>query len=332
MAKHTVLVPGEKYTIGKLKEARRSGKYVEGANFYPRELELFQDDPAALIREYVLPGHLPAEPLLEMSDNVVTLGSCFASHLRSYLQQAGCSSDNFWIPEHLTTTHAMLDFISWCVTGQETDRGFRYEIDLAETSHDQIEILEYLRNAAAYILTFGLTEIWEDRETGHVFWRGMPKEILNHDRHVFRVTTAEENESNIVAMIDLIRKVSPEAPIVLTLSPVPLKATFREISCVAADCLSKATLRLAIDSVMSKHYPSVYYWPSFEIVRWLGAHQSQPSFGIGVQDARHVNAELVAQIIDLFVESFYRPAQDGTSARAVREEPAAPDVLAISPD
>lgn len=313
MGKHTSLDPGKKHTIGKLEETERSRNYSVGANFYPSEVELFEGDLAALIKEYVLPGHLPAEPLLETTDNIVTLGSCFANNLRMYLQRVGCSSDNFWIPNPLTTTHAMLDFISWCVTGRETVRGFRYEIDLAESVPDQAEILRYLRNASAYVLTFGLAEIWEDRVTGHVFWRGIPKDSFDEDRHVFRVTTVEENEQNIVEIVDLIRTVSPDAVIVLTLSPVALRATFREISCVTADSVSKSTLRVALNGVMSRRLPNVYYWPSFEIVRWLGPHRSTPSFGIRARDARHVDEELVALIVDLFVESFYRSAPGSAS-------------------
>ena len=62
-------------------------------------------------------------------------------------------------------------------------------------------------------------------------------------------STVDENEANIVRIVELIRSVNPSAPIVLTLSPVPLLATFRGRSCVTADAVSKAALRMAIDNV-----------------------------------------------------------------------------------
>jgi hypothetical protein len=108
-------------------------------------------------------------------------------------------------------------------------------------------------------------------------------------------------------MVDLVRQVNATAPIVVTLSPVPLEATFRDISCMTADSVSKSVLRVAIDQAMGEHRPDVYYWPSFEIVRWAGAHLSWPSYGFHDDRARHVTRYSVGRIIDAFVESFYVP-------------------------
>jgi hypothetical protein len=38
-----------------------------------------------------------------------------------------------------------------------------------------------------------------------------------------------------------------------------------------ADCLSKATLRVAVDQLVTST-PYCLYWPAFEIVRWLGSY------------------------------------------------------------
>jgi hypothetical protein len=266
-----------------------------------------------LIREYVLAGHTPPEPLLETSDRVLTFGSCFAGELRDYLARAGFSADTFWIPEGLNNSYAILDFVSWCVTGAETGRGHRYDTDEAgkikEWNPEQTQelVLGHLREAGAFVFTLGLAEVWEDRATGSVFWRGVPKDVFDPDRHFFRPTSVEENEENIGATIELIRRVS-SAPIVLTLSPVPLNATFRDISCLTADCVSKSTLRVALDRVVGRSLPGVYYWPSFEIVRWVGGHVPWPAYGFNRGDSRHVTRYLVAQIIDAFVKAFYTPA------------------------
>lgn len=58
----------------------------------------------------------------------------------------------------------------------------------------------------------------------------------------------------------------------LTVSPVPLNATFEMESAVVADCVSKATLRVAVEDVLRQGIPGVRYFPSFEIVRWLSAY------------------------------------------------------------
>ena len=305
--------------------------HSQGAKFYPREQRLFRD-LQRLIQEYVLTGYTPASPQLEAADSVVTLGSCFARELRTYLEQSGVASDNIALNAELDNTYAILDFLSWIVTGRETGRGFRYETSSGDISEwtppgGREKLLAKLHRGQAYVFTLGLAEIWEDRKTGGVFWRGIPADIFDARRHVFRLSTVEENEQNIRRIIELIRTLNPSAPIVLTLSPVPLKATFGDVSCVGADCLSKSTLRLALHRVMATKPTNVYYWPSFEIVRWIGAHLPWPAYGVDDGVSRHTTRYLVANIIDAFVEAFYTPA----AVAELRAKNGSPSVGARSP-
>jgi hypothetical protein len=305
-------------TIGKLDKSR-SGTWQKrhwhsvGATRFPLDATDFETDLPGLIREHVLPGHVPAEPMLSADDSVVTLGSCFARELRIFLAGSGFASDNFWIPSALNNTYAILDFVSWCVTGAETGRGYRYDRadngDIADwkPAEEREGILGHLREAGAFVFTLGLAEIWEDRETGQVFWRGIPRETFDPDRHAFRLSTVEENEGNLHRIVELIREVNPRAPIVFTLSPVPLMATFRGISPVTADCVSKSILRVALDRVLAQRPENVYYWPSFEIVRWLGGHLPSAAYGVDDGVSRHVTRSLVAHIVRAFVEAFYTP-------------------------
>src|SRR6185312_11163490 len=233
--------------VGKLRTTRTREQHIDGAIFYPASPELYEGDVTELIREHILPGHTPSEPMLTEADRVIAFGSCFARELRAALERAGLASDNFWIPDHLTTSFALLDYMSWAETGDDTGRGFRYDEKLAE--RDDAAIREHLREAGAFVLTFGLSEVWEDRETGAVLWRGIPRDVFDQKRHSFRVTTVDENVRNIAETVELIRRVNGRAPVVLTLSPVPLKATFRGISCIMADAVSKSTLRVALDQV-----------------------------------------------------------------------------------
>jgi GSCFA family protein len=284
-----------------------------GANLYPSEQELFEGDLGQLIREHVITGWAPKEPLLGIDDSVYTLGSCFARELLRYLTKAGVSSKRVWIPSGLNNSFAILDFFSWCATGQETGRGFRY--DRLETG----EIVEWkpegerqayadeFAKAGAFVFTFGLAEVWEDKETGGVFWRGVPEEIFDADRHVFRLSSVEENAANISQIIEHCRALNPDAPVVLTLSPVPLMATFREVSCITADAVSKSVLRVALDQVVRDGREGVYYWPSYEVVKWVGPHLDWPAYGLHNRKPRDVSKQLVAAIIDAFVEAYYTP-------------------------
>jgi hypothetical protein len=281
---------------------------------YPQEQATFEGDLGSLIRAWVLPGHVPAEGLLGADAGVIALGSCFASHLRGYLERAGVDSALLWVPSDLNNTYAIRDFVSWCATGRETPRGYTYtraedgSIREWAPEAERERYVEALRRAGLFVFTFGLAEAWEDSETGAVFWRGIPSELFDAARYTFRLTSVEENEANILEIIRLVRLVNPAAPIVLTLSPVPLKATFRGISCITADCVSKATLRVALDRVLAARPESVYYWPSFEVVRWVGANRPASMFGGDDGRARHVSGEVVGEIIGAFLEAFYTPA------------------------
>jgi hypothetical protein len=163
--------------IGKLSGARALGAYADsrwhhlGAKRYPPRW-LFDHDVPRLIREWIVPGHAPPAGMLSTGDTVMTLGSCFALEMRMYLERVGVASNNFLIPGGLGNTFAILDFVSWSVTGNETARGFRYDgTDAGEirewtpAAEREQYLLEFER-AGAFMFAIGLAEVWEDRVTG----------------------------------------------------------------------------------------------------------------------------------------------------------------------
>lgn len=278
---------------------------------YPERREEFANF-AELFRTFIAEGHAPRQPLLEQSDTIVTLGSCFAAELRHFLNQVGFSSDSVWVPSGLNNTYAILDFVSWAVTGQQTATGYRYDRDDKtgaivewQPEFERQAYRGHFEKAGAFVFTLGLAEVWEDRQTGEVFWRGVPEHVFDQGRHAFRLSTVEQNLANLESLVRVLRQANPDAPIVFTLSPVPLKATFRPISCMTADCVSKSILRVALDLLMQQNLPGVYYWPSFEMVKWVGCHVDWPSYGMDDGVVRHVSRHYVINIIDTFVRCFY---------------------------
>ena len=83
---------------------------------------------------------------------------------------------------------------------------------------------------------------------------------------------------------------------------MPLKASFEFDSAVQADCLSKSTLRVAAHEILAQGIENVFYWPSFEIVRWLSSHTESP-FGKDDQNNLHVNEDIINLIMELFIEN-----------------------------
>jgi hypothetical protein len=148
-----------------------------------------------------------------------------------------------------------------------------------------------------FILTLGLSEVWYDKTTGDVFWRAIPSDSFDAGRHGFRVSTVAENLDNLRTIVALVRKHRPGARVVLTLSPVPLVATFRPVSCVSANSVSKSVLRVAIDELMREGVPGLYYFPSYEIVT---SYFRDPY----ALDNRHVRPEVVATIMAAFARHY----------------------------
>jgi hypothetical protein len=144
-----------------------------GAKRYPPG-PLFDEDLPTLIREWIVPGHEPPAGMLSPSDAVLTLGSCFARDMRLHLERLGLTSSNFVIPGGLGSTSALLEFVSWCVTGQATERGFRYESvkgeveDWTPAAEREEYLLEFERTGA-FVFAIAMAEVWEDRVTGGVF-------------------------------------------------------------------------------------------------------------------------------------------------------------------
>ena len=123
-----------------------------------------------------------------------------------------------------------------------------------------------------------------------------------HENLQFKVISAQENKENIEQICELIYKNNPNATIIMTLSPIPLRATFRDESIMIANTVSKSSLRVSIDEVYRNKATNhkMFYWPSFEI--------AQNYFGSDtfVEDNRHVKDAYIKTIMDAFAKYFIK--------------------------
>jgi hypothetical protein len=123
------------------------------------------------------------------------------------------------------------------------------------------------------------------------------------EKFAFRTPSVQENVDNMTAIIAAIRRRNSQAKIFISISPVPLTVTFEMKSALNADCISKSTLRVTAHELLQKGLPNLYYWPAFEIVRWMGGHVG-PFFGNDDDASWHVSEALVDQITEIFIEKF----------------------------
>jgi hypothetical protein len=173
--------------------------------------------------------------------------------------------------EGFVNTFSIRDQFDWLLEGTAPDIGVWLKAD-GRVQHYIDDNKEagraILLETQVFVITLGLAEVAYSKETGRVMWAGVPRSQWDENRYGFRVTTVAENVANIKRIVELIRKHRGNAPIILTLSPVPLNATFRPVSCITANSVSKAILRVAIDEVMGDATAdaNLFYWPSYEIV------------------------------------------------------------------
>jgi hypothetical protein len=132
-----------------------------------------------------------------------------------------------------------------------------------------------------------------------VFWRAIPRSKFDAARHGFKVSTVAENRENLDTIYRIIRANRPKASVIFTLSPVPLTATFRPVSCITANTVSKSVLRVALDEFLRAHVeePGLFYFPSFEITK---EYFRDPYRG----DNRHVRTDVIKQIMRSFAKHY----------------------------
>ncbi len=285
----------------------------EHTHFGPTKINLRERDA---VDQYILRGWLPDQPFVSKNTPIVAFGSCFAGHISRYLSERGYrvlgkdlrrSAYVIRFAEGMVNTFAIRQQFEWAFEGRDLEEGLWHDPSgrLVRPEHEiREETLGIFQTADVFILTLGLSEVWYSKETGGVFWRAIPADVFDPEKHGFRVSSVEENLQNLRASVDSIRRNRPGARIILTLSPVPLVATFRPVSCVTANSVSKAILRVAIDELMREAGTGgdLFYFPSYEIV----TSYFQDPYEL---DNRHVRPEAVRTIMEAFVRHFVTAEQ-----------------------
>lgn len=267
-------------------------------------------------------------PIMDKSTPVASMGSCFAGNVKNHLKREGFNyvqtSDapgsavgsaawgtvynTFCIRQELTRAAGGFHPVEgqwkdgkggW-LDPYRKDVGWK-SIAAGRTERDQHwkDARRAVEQAGVFILTAGLTEVWFNREDGAAFFQVPPAHVFEPDRHSFRATTVDENADNLRSAVSIIRQLNPECHIILTVSPVPLRATFRPVNVVVANAESKATLLIAVHRVVGETDERVHYFPSYEIVTVMTANPFKP-------DNRHVRPAVIDKVMDVFTRSFVR--------------------------
>ena len=122
-------------------------------------------------------------------------------------------------------------------------------------------------SAHVFVFTLGLTEAWQNRQTGveYAVCPGTLAGSFDPKAHGFVNHRFADLLADMTAAHALMTATNPGLGLLLTVSPVPLTATASGHHVLTATSHSKSLLR-AVASEMCEDNPTVDYFPSYEII------------------------------------------------------------------
>ncbi|WP_349436099.1 GSCFA domain-containing protein [Pararhizobium sp. A13] len=292
---------------GRQRKTSQSFFRGEHTNFHPTNNSFAAPN---FLAEYLMEGWAPASKFVTKETPIVAFGSCFAANISDYLHGRDYNvltkkESRAYVTQMgdgIVNTFAILQQFEWAWLNKTPNADLWHGYAAEEFGYDEavrLETKDLFDQADLFIITLGLSEVWYDEPTGEVFWRAVPMDKYDPARHKFRVSSFAENAANLQAIRALIRKFRPDAHILFSVSPIPLAATFRSVSCLSADAVSKAIIRAALDEFMRANGTDerLHYMPSYEAVTRLFKNQ-------WMADRRHIYPHVLDFNMQVF-EAFY---------------------------
>jgi len=263
----------------------------------------------------LLEGWVPEVPIIGESTRVIGVGSCFASYFILWLAENGFNRGLDSSPYNALVRYGQT-FESPAVIAQQ----FRWAFDeldgrdalwigkdkeLFEANEERRQLVrETLLKTDVLILTLGLSEVWYDKQTGEPLWRALTRRHYDPARHVFRVESMQDTKAHLAKIEQIRRAHLPRLKVVYTVSPVRLTATFRPVSAITANSVSKAILRAALDEFLRDNADRVnrelFYFPSYEIVHDFFRDPFE-------EDNRHVTSYVASRVVQAFATRYCAP-------------------------
>jgi len=179
--------------------------------------------------------------------------------------------------------------------------GFSNEAALREARNTHLAaVRDVIQNCDVFVFTLGLTECWRSKIDGTVYplSPSVVSDDADNEKYEFYNLTYQEIVDDIGRLVDLFREFNAPAHIILTVSPVPLIATYTDEHVLVATCSSKSILRAACSAAESTH-SSLLYFPAYEIV--TGPFSKGSYFK---DDLRSVTPQAIDHVMRVFEANF----------------------------
>lgn len=288
--------------------------------FYPK-----RDDPRC--REYGLFPDLEPSFALTRGATVFTIGSCFARNIEEHLTGFKLPTLRFVPPrdEWPGRSNGLLNEYNAGTIAQRIERAFAgvsappetvveveggyadlllarvAVVSTAERTWERRReidgIYKQLPRADFVFITLGLVEAWVDTELDCYLNRMPPRKLMQEQpgRYVLEVMDVDAALSRLLPAFELLAG----KRVIVTVSPVPLTATFTDQDVVVANAYSKSVLRVCAQRLAE--LPGVDYFPSYEIVM-------SSNLNVYRDDNVHVLDEVVGDIVQHMLSRYVQPA------------------------
>lgn len=163
-----------------------------------------------------------------------------------------------------------------------------------------------------FVFTLGLTETWRAKADGAVFpiAPGCGFGVADPEKYEFHNFSATEVSADMHGFVDRLKRVNPNANIILTVSPVPLVATYEARHVLVSTTYSKSVLRVVADE-LDRQYDHVMYFPSYEII--TGQHAQGEYYG---PDLREVQSAGVDHVMRTFFQHMGANSEEAATPKA----------------
>jgi hypothetical protein len=172
---------------------------------------------------------------------------------------------------------------------------------IQDRRHHLDAVRRMFQECRVFVFTLGLTEAWVAEDgTALPVPPGVVDVDLPEGAATFHNFTVAEMRQDMERFLADLAAVNPQVRVILTVSPVPLVATYESRHVLVSNTYSKAALRVVAEEVAAAH-ESVGYFPSYEIVT-----APQIRGGYFEADLRSVSAAGVAHVMRIFARHMMR--------------------------
>jgi tetratricopeptide (TPR) repeat protein len=307
-----------------------------------------RDDPGNRFAHFADPVFKPRF-VLEPGQRIFTIGSCFARGVEKALARRGFdiptlivqSGKDDWgkDPSSILNNYvppAIAPQIRWAF-GME-----KFEIDRHTAAFGPARLLDLflplvvrpappeavlarreaindiyrkLAESNVVVITLGLIEAWFDNRSGLYINCTPTRQLIKADpaRFELHVLGYDEVTAALSELVDLLGEVCPRGHrVILTVSPVPLTATFTDADVAVANSYSKSVLRAAVEPFVAAR-EHIEYFPSFESVLLT---ERSAAF---VDDQIHVTPAMVRFNVDRMIRRYVKGEAAESAAEVIAQ-------------